>query len=336
MKVLFTGMASSHCKKPSNTTFFSTLADVVSEFAEVVWETPKLSWVKEDLDQFDLIIFGMTPPTALSANKIYGAMHLLGLMYHSSKLRLVVDGQQMWQYKNSLEAVKRDVEVLFSKFFSKRTGYSEAKNHRRKYIDLAASYLSSGYWPKTYYPSVPWKSTEKVSEVLGFIPTGRLQGLNLDSMLILPEPAAQRSRLNSWAIEDVNRSWYVDLQPTLRFPGIDVRLSKFSNDFIAGNDIRTSMGLIVPPQDRKIGTWWSYKTIQGLNSGTPIATLWQESINLNESWGYLPYQIEDMTESERLLVAKNQLESYYSAIPSRSRLIEEIRYEMTNSIKERI
>lgn len=335
MRVLFTGMASAHCAKPSNVTFFSTLSDVISEFAEVVWAAPKLSWTKEDLDKFDVVIFGLTPPTAMSANKIYGAMHVLGLMYHSPKLRLVLDSQQVWQYKNSLEAVKKDVNVLFNSFFSSKTGYAQAKTDSRKYIELAASYMSSSYWPVTYYPRLPWNTDAKTASLLGFVPTDKLKGINLDSMLLLPEPYSTGSRSNLWSVEDTKRSWYKNLSPTLRYADVDVKLSRALDDSGASVLIRSSMGLIIPPQDRKIGTWWSYKHVQAMNSNTPVATLWQDSIKLDASWAYLPYQLEDISEPERRIIARDQIESYYAAIPSKNRLIEDIRNDLINLTKER-
>ena len=66
MKVLFTGMGSHHCSRPSNVTFFSVLADAVSEHADVIWASPNLSWTKKDLEQFDAIVFGFIAPTSLS------------------------------------------------------------------------------------------------------------------------------------------------------------------------------------------------------------------------------------------------------------------------------
>jgi hypothetical protein len=337
MKVLFTGTASSHCKAPSNTTFFGLLAKAVSEFAEVVWATPKLSWTERDLDEFDFIIFGLTPPTSLSANKIYGAMHLLGLMYSSPKLRLVVDSPQVWQYKNSIEAVKRDVDVLFKPFYSKKYGYYEAKTSTgKKYIELASTNLSTQAAPITYYPSLPWNSESKVSSVLGFIDESRLRGINLDSLVLAQEPYSPSEKSQRWAVEDMNRSWYTNLKPTLELDGVDVRASKALDDYSAGNLIRSSIGLIIPPQDRKTGTWWSYRCAQGLNSHTPIATLWQESTKLDPSWAYLPYQIEEMSAPQRVALAREQLESYQQAIQPKARIIEELRNDLLRFTKERI
>lgn len=336
MKVLFTGMASSHCKEPTNSTFFGLLAKAVSEFAEVTWAAPRLSWTKDDLEGFDVIVFGLLPPTALSANKLYGAMHLLGLMYHSPKLRLVVDSQQIWQYKNSIESIKRNINTIFGPFYSKKYGYVEAKKEGgRKYIELAASYMASDYWPKTYYPRLPWMTNASAAQSLGFIDSKHLHGLNLDSMVLIPEPYSLVDREARWSVEDTRRSWYQDLSPSLRFKTSDVKVSKGFTDLDAASSIRTSAGLIVPPQDRKTGTWWSYRYIQALNSNTPVVTYWQDSIKLDSSWGYLAYQLEDMVDSERRVVAKEQFDSYLYSIKSKSNVIEQLRNEMIDFSIER-
>lgn len=337
MKILFTGTASSHCKAPSNVTFFGLLSKAVSEFSEVVWAAPKLSWTEKDLEEFDVIIFGLTPPTSLSANKIYGAMHLLGMMYNSPKLRIVVDSQQMWQYKNSVEAIKRDVNTLFSPFFSKKYGYFEAKaDSGRKYIELASTKLKSESTPVIYYPALPWSSNDRVSSTLGFASANKIKGLNLDSLLLLPEPYSEGGRSNFWSVEDTKRSWYTELKPTLTFSETDVRSSKSLDDKSAASIIRSSAGLIVPPQERKTGTWWSYRYVQALNSHTPVATLWQESRSLDHSWAYLPYQIEEMSESQRGELARAQLESYQQAIKPKNIIIEEIQQNLISLAGERI
>jgi hypothetical protein len=155
-------------------------------------------------------------------------------------------------------------------------------------------------------------------------------------MLLSQEPYSISDVPDFWSVEDTKRPWFNLLKPTLRLESVDVRLSKTMDDSISEKTIRQSMALIVPPQERKTGTWWSYKYIQAINSNTPVVTMWQESQNLDHSWAYLAYQIEDMNASERRVVARNQLESYYEAVPSRTRLINELREEMLDSVKERI
>lgn len=337
MKILFTGMTSGHCTKPLNVTFFGLLSDAVSEFAEVTWAAPKLSWTREDLDRFDLVVFGFTPPTALSANKIYGAMHVLNIMFDSTKLRLVVDSQQVWQYKNSIEAVRRDFSMLFSSFYAKRRDYRLAQSDtNKKSIESAASHFISEVWPTIYYPELPWNSSTSSSSALGFGSASRMFGINLDSLVLLTEPQGGSARSNLWAVDSLKSSWYKTLEPSLRFEAVEARPSRHMNDAHSSNVIRASTGLIIPPQERKTGTWWSYRYAQGLNTNTPIVTSWQESYKLDRSWAYLAYQLEDMSESERIKVAADQLGSYEAAIDSKKTVINKIKHNMIDSPKERI
>ena len=127
MKVLVTGMASSHTKPSTSTSFFNTLVKGIETFASVEWATPSVTWTKEFLDSYDSVIVGLIPPTSLGANKVYGAMHVINTMYESPKLRLVIDHAQIWQFKASLASIDRDVNNLFTPFYSKRREFKIAR-----------------------------------------------------------------------------------------------------------------------------------------------------------------------------------------------------------------
>ena len=330
-------MASSHCSPVENISFFSTVAKAVASSSEVVWATPKISWTKEYLDSFDLIFFGFIPPTALSANKIYGAMHLLGLMFESPKLRLVVDGQQVWQYKNSIEMIKRDVSKLFSTFYSKRAEYSSAKNpSNRGYIDLASKYFSSEVWPITYYPKLPWTSHERAVASLGFGTKEKFVGLSLDPLLINPEPYSMSTRGEFWSVDNHKSMWLKKLELSIRRPVYPLKPGRLLTDREAVASMRQSLGLIVAPQERGVGSWWSYRYIQALNSNTPVATNWIDAAGYSESWSHLAYQIEDMDDTQRLLVAKNQLESYQASLQSKKQTINTFMADILDLSSERI
>lgn len=334
MKVLFTGMGSNHCSRPSNTTFFTVLADAVSEYADVVWASPSLSWTRKDLEQFDSIIFGFIAPTSLSANKIFGALHVLGLMFDSPKLKLVVDSPQMWQYKNSVKAIKRDPGILFSSFYSKREGYSQAYQNRTT-IELAVEKMDQFDWPMVIYPSLPWLDDYKVSRILDFIEPGQLTGINLDSMLINPEPP-RIGRKDVWSVENPKSSWLAELEKVLSFPRIATKSSRKTDDDYALAIVKNSIGLIIPPQERKAGSWWNFRMYQALNTGTPIATYWQETYKLDSSWGVLAYNIEDYDAAGRQLLANSQRASYLKAIPSREEALYQVKIHLLDSVKERI
>lgn len=333
MKVLFTGMGSNHCSRPANTTFFTVLADSVAKFADVVWSSPKLSWTASDLDKFDAVIFGFIAPTSLSANKIFGALHVLDLLYDSPKLKLVVDSPQMWQYKNSLNAVKRDPDLLFTPFYAKRESYSTAYENR-DFVYSVVEKLQSENWPDILYPSLPWLDAERVSNVLGFAEASHLTPISLDSRLVSPE-IARIGRRDTWAVENPKSSWLQEVQKTLAFPQIQTKTGRKTDDDYAIGVLRNSMGLIIPPQERKSGTWWNYRMFQALSTGTPIATYWQDTYKFDPNWGVLAYTLEDLDPPGRQAIANAQRKSYMAAVPGPEQALKELK-NAVSTVKERL
>lgn len=336
MKILMTGMASSQCVAGENISFFSTLRSVLSEFAEITVSEPKLSWSRADLQKYDFIILGMVPPTSLSANKIYGALHVLDLMFESSKLRLVFDGQQMWQYKNSIESFKRDPKQIYSSLYVNRKDYPAATTKYANEAESVADKLSNLEWPKSYMPALPWATAESLSKAIRFISPDLIVPVNVDAYLLSDHPDAVTVRNRAWAVSDTKSSWWIKLSPTVRFPGISIRFKQKNAISEAMKYIKHSIGLIIPPQERKVGTWWNYHYIQALNAGTPIVTNWLDSSKIGDSWNILAYQVEDMDQIARDELARSQRESYIANIPTRLELIETLKKDLTDSAKERI
>jgi len=325
MKVLFTGMSSSHCKESKNESFFKTISKAYSEFAEVTWSIPKLSWKRSDLENFDEIVFGFAPPTSVGANYLYGAVHVMNLMYESPKFKIVVDSPQMWQYKNSVRAFKRDPDQIFGSFYSSRRDYNEAKNGKlRAEAEQLAQKMATVSWPVTYVPSLPWSVEESLKAKVGFINSESIVPLNLDALL-LTKDTPKINRSNQWAVDNINSSWWKKLKATLRYPEMSIKSGKKPKDLEAEERINMCMALAVAPQDRKIGTWWSYRYIQGLNTTTPIVTQWQDTLNFSSEWAYLAYQLEDMEPYERQQVAFDQIRSYKDGIPDRNSAVSKLK-----------
>jgi hypothetical protein len=336
MKVLFTGMASSHCSPSKNISFFNALAMAMPSDVEVVWLSPKLTWTSSDLEEYDAIFFGFIPPTAISANKIYAAMHVLDLAYDSPKLNLVVDGTQIWQYKNSIQSVKRDVSSLFSAFYSKRADYSKAlKPQNYESIKSAAAKMESLPFPRVIFPVLPWSTAEESFAKLGFGLGDNYLGLNLDSILISNTPNYSAAE-DRWAVDNLNSAWYKSLSETVTLPGASLKIGKTLNDYDADSVIRSSIGLIVTPQDRSVGSWWSYRYIQALNAGVPVVTYWQDASKFDSSWSVLGYQVEDMTSEQRKELARQQYESYITAIPTEKQVVDYIQTKLFGSTKEKM
>jgi hypothetical protein len=317
MKILFTGMASSHSKPSSNVTFFGNLAERVGSLADVEWKSPSVTWTKDDLEQYDAIFVGMLPLTSPSANKVYGAMNVINLMFDSPKLTLVLDHPQIWQYKHGFNAADRDVNNLFTNFFSKRPEFIIARDVHADSIVEANKKLLTKKWPRTLYPALPWGAGLKnVDKFISLFAEDSLIGINLDAWL-LSNDSSDAPRRDHWVVDYPNTGWSKSLEKLLELPVVPLKEKSRVSDEDILNTIRQSSGLMLSPQERDSGTWWSYRLIQALNSSTPILTAWLESRSLGPEWSLLGSEWESLSMSDKLDVSKAQLESYRNAIPSK-------------------
>ena len=337
MKILFTGMGSSHCKRTDNTGFFAALADSYGEIAEVVWSPPKLSWTRAELEEFDAIFLGFMPPTSKSANYAYGALHVMNLMYESPKLNLVVDSPQMWQYKNSVNLFKRSPEQIFSSFYEKRFNFHEAKSGKARHsIESLSEKLNSIPWPSSIVPSLPWIDNASAKEKVSFVTPDSIRLINLDSFL-LKNASPYLSRSTSWAVSNIKSTWWEKLRPTLRYDGIPLSDSpRRANDELACSRLKSSRAALLVPQERGTGSWWSYGYIQAMNTSTPVATHWQETLGFSPTWSLLPYNLEDMEPYDLQELASAQKKIYESAIPGRDEMRKALEKLVLESSKERL
>lgn len=311
--------------------FFGVLnaALTTDEANTVVWQAVDVASTKADFDKYDAIFVGITAPTSVSANKAYGALHLINLMFDSPKLHLVVDSPQLWQIEQSLASVTRNPASLFKPFYSKRSGYELAKLDPQTYVDVCNKLLT-GDWPTTIYPGLPWKSSTSVLDNLPKGASNHLVALNFDSLYISDDVSYSFDRDEVWAVDTIDTEW---AQKAIHSVSNDIELvrqSKQETDRDALNRIQNSAGLFVSPQKRKGGTWWTYRYIQALNSETPVATEWRDSGAIGPEWAVLPSQLEDMAPIQRALLASHQREAYVKNIPSKEEAINSLNYLLTH------
>lgn len=317
MKVLVTGMASSHTKPSASTSFFNTLVKGVETFASVEWATPSVTWTKEFLDSYDSVIVGVIPPTSLGANKVYGAMHVINAMYESPKLRLVIDHAQIWQFKASLASIDRDVSNLFTPFYSKRREFKIAKTTPySESIKSAATKLLTQPWPKTIYPDMPWKDRNSVGKFVSTSDYSNLIGINLDAHLLIDPPIPAR-KADHWVADSPKSSWTKRVQKLLANPVAPLKLTPKESESTVEDRLASSLGVLIAPQERGVGTWWSYRYIQAMNFLVPVYSDWSDTGKLSSSWYILGSSIEELSEEERVAIAVAQRDAYLKAIPTK-------------------
>lgn len=332
MKILFTGMASGHTNHEVHYTklgFFGVLSKVIIEnFAshEIDWRAPSVSWTKGDLAKYDKIFIGVIPPTSISANKVYGALHVINMLSGDDRVSLVLDNPQLWQYRTSFASVARDPNILVSKFYEKRSEYKAVKSSPQL-LEVFASVckrMSEGQWDSTIYPSLPWKSKSDVALSAGISENIDLVGVNLDSHLLSPDYAKAAMRDQRWVIDNPTTSWSKGMVSTVHRPVDSMKQSKKEVDLDIMSRLKDSLGAMISPQDRGVGTWWTYRYAQALEAGTPVVTDWREAIQMSDSWGFLAYQIEEMTESRRNELAQSQKASYLASIPDKNESLNQL------------
>jgi hypothetical protein len=317
MKILFTGMASHHTKPSSNVTFFRTLSERVEIFSTIEWTTPSVTWTEEYLNQYDYVVVGITPPTSLSANKVYGALHAINIMYDSPKLIMVIDHPQLWQYKHGFNSIDSNPLSIFTNFYSKRGEFSIAKEVHLQSIAEANNKLLTKKWPKTIYPSLPWSSSRDIDKLLGLFAEESLIPVNLDSFLIAENDLDNKKVGSSWVFDSKNSRWLSDLSKLLTLPLGPISSSKKLSDYDAFEFIKTSFGLVLAPQERGVGVWWSYRLIQALNSNTVVLSDWKKTHELGPEWSLLGYDLESQTNEDIINIAKLQKRSYLNNISTK-------------------
>lgn len=327
MKILLTGMASSHTSPKvhkNNNGFFGNLdAALASLGHEVVWQPASIAWDAEYLESFDKIFVGVVPPTTLSANKAYGALSVIELMFNSPKLRLVMDQPQHWLLEASLGSILKNPKSLVKPFYFRRSEYSLAsKPETLSRLIRACELLQGETWPITIYPGLPWKSDESVSTYLPKGAESSLIGMNFDAVNILAGKTDLFKPERYWTSNDYLSRWSYALQGQLSIEIINAKQTKRDDDACITELIAESLGFVLSPQERHGGTWWSPMIVMALNSSTPVVTEWRETMEFSPHWSHLAQNVEHMQPDERFVLAKNQKRDYIDAIPTREEALE--------------
>ena len=329
-KVLLTGMSAPQASAKANKTnkgFASLINEgLISAGHDVVWTDPNINFTKEMADQFDSIIVGISPITSLGANRVYGALGVIGavLEYAPEKLSLLVDAPNVSQIDVSLRSVLTAPESLTKPFYSYRKDYLAVKNSPETQAKLLGviKHLLESEWPTVVYPSLPWKDDSVVADKLPAGAGAQLVGLSLDSF-VLVEPVESVDKAEKWVVDDLSSKWTKAVSATLINPCSPMKLTKGSTDYDVSEQIARSIGALISP-DKKQETWWSYRYIQALNTYTPIASNWYETQELGEAWAMLAATIESCSEDKRRLIAIAQREAYSNSIPDRIEAVQQL------------
>jgi hypothetical protein len=318
-KILLTGMSAAQASRKANArtlSFAGVLEKSLTNAGhEVLWEVPSIGWTKEFLSQFDSVVVGISPLTSLSANYCYGGLHVITELLDDKRLTLLVDSPQPGQITASLKSITANPQAFTKDFYTSRQGFQQASQDAVRTRLLATiERLLTATWPTTIYPSLPWQDALIVSKQFAESASQKLVGINLDAELLVPANYQVDRRLK-WSADSSNSPWTQKVSTGLVYPVSLMKWNKGWADDLVEEQIARSTGVLITPH-KKDGTWWTYRYIQAMNTTTPIASLWTETVKIGESWGNLAANIEALSQDERNTIATKQREEYLSAIPS--------------------
>lgn len=334
MKILITGTSATQSSiraSQRNITFTGQIADALKSAPsdyEIFWGDPSVTWTKEYLDTFDSVIVGLAPFTGLASTRAYGAYSVIGRMWDSPKLRLLIDAKNPEQVTHGLSALLKDPDGQLRKpFYSSRQEYDLVEHPSySEWVYWGAYQLANAVWPKTLYPSFPWEQQDP-SVLLPDGAKNRLYRLSLDILSLETRGDSDLPPSIFWVSEDCESSWCDRLSDTLAFSVLPVKPSKFSKDEEIVRHMRTAIGVIIPPAKRG-KTWWTPKLALALQARVPVATVWEESEDLGDAWSVLASQIEHMSDERRVELSDKQYTAYISALGDKDLAIESVEHAL--------
>lgn len=316
MRLLLTGMTSQQTNLQSHrksVNFCGLLWEAFRQNGhEVYWQDPSVNSSVEDLREFDHVIVGVAPLTALGANRAYGALSIIERLWSSPKLKLLVDAPEPMKITTSLQAVLEHPENLTKDFFSYRKEYGLAKSpevSKRLLEAVRLLHVSGDAWPWTLVPGLPWMSDAEVYQQLPIGAKDRVQFVNLDALLFERyDNPEDRARVHHWAYEKGTKSGWLKSQllsaPVKELP----HTFRVETNSLTIQQLETSIGCLVGAH--RSSSWWSPRFAMSLSQRTPVFTDWRATSQLGDVWSTLPSALEVMTDAERRVVAAEQHQTY--------------------------
>lgn len=281
---------------------------------DVTWSDPDFSYNKESLSSFDSVLVGVSPISSLGANRVYGALNLIEMLWGSSKLTLFVDAPNTYQISASLRSIDSNPTSLLKEFYSYRKGYKNVVSDisLSSNISNAVTKLANEEWPTTIYPKLPWKSDESVNALTPKNIYGNFIGLNFDEVLLDTDSVTEEKR-SKWVVDSYSYKETKKLVETLSMPTSLMKWNKGVTDSQVLDQLGRSVGAIISTH-RGDGSWWSYRYVQSFNAKTPIYTDWKETGSLGDAWNLLAPAIENLNTSEREDLSDKQKQAYFAAL----------------------
>lgn len=322
MKVLVTGFTASQCSENANnrlSTFTGLFKNALDELqCDVTWAKPRLAMTKEYLDQYDLIVVGLASPHSVSANYVYAGLWVASQAKDLGKLRLLIDAPDPYWVWSGIRDCNDNPHKLFKEFYARRDNYIQAQEP--KYSEAIYKFLNHLYaeqWVKTIVPSMPWFSKDVVTGAIKNLSTEDVVGICYDRDVIdASYDRTEPSYGTYWCADAPKSAWTKKVIKSLNSEVLPIKLNKYDKNNEILSRMENSIGTLISTYQNN-DPWWSIAISQSIAVGVPVVTDWRHTSWVGAEWAFLPSTIEEMSPSQRLIVAQSQKDFYRDATPSR-------------------
>lgn len=295
-------------KSNSRNLGFSGLVNkVLTEMGhEVTWKSPSIYITDDELNRFDSVIVGVAPLTSLSSDRVFGALSIINKLWSSDKLSILLDSPTPSQISSSINSLVNNPESFSKPFFSYRKEYSSVVSDKNylNWLFSTVKILKDEPWVNTFYPKLPWRMSGDIK--LPFNAKNNLHAVNLDSFIIRNTPSSEKR--DFW-LYDSKSKWFEEISSSIKMPRHRMKESKSQGDEYVSSKLCSSIGSLISPDSRD-GTYWNYRYVQSMNSGTPVITEWKESGFIGEPWMAMAPSIEEMSQENRDQLSAHQASIY--------------------------
>jgi len=325
VKVLVTGMTSRQTNpaKTGGDVMFSWLMCEALRSAghEVELRRPN---VEEDLSSYDHIFVGLAPLHGLGSSSAYGAISaILRNWGDSSRLSLYLDDPDALKVVGGIRTMTTDPGRFTKPFFAYRREYEIANSDEwRPWLRLGVTKLDSEAWPRLVVPMHSWGNADAAYASRVPQAAGRIVGLDMSKFLPRFPDTPYQERKQHWIYEDKSiGKWRRQQQTsfeTIRW-GKDSPHGRRPADPKLLEAYGEAWGILAPPQDP--AAWWTSRMGYAMQAGAVWCSKWQDLTALGEDFAWLPYQIEELSLSDRDALAARQAETFYKMSANRDTVV---------------
>lgn len=321
-KVLVTGCTSQQVGRQPGLRYDSVsslFAEIFRKAGCVVDHRPPVP--EEPLEDYDLVLVGLSPLLSLNTTYKYGALDVLRRAEALDRLVLYIDDWQFKSLHGQYATVLRKPDAFTKDFFSYKRDHAWAVAHNAELIETVRR-LQDEPWPMTLVPAFTWGDRSHFDRHLAWAP--RRTYLDPSILARAYNVTVPEQRERAWVLGAlVEKDRWLD---GLRLTWPVHRFGKLPKDKGKGERVpeeelvqayARARGVVSLPYYHAGSGWWRNRFVYAERTGAIVLAAPQEVESLGGDFTHAPADIEALPDGELTELAARQggvLRSSYASV----------------------